>query len=132
MPDGADPLAAVEGVLLGEEGVPDEVVGFEAGSEAPHKARDGSIAAGAAESWRAGSGARGDAGTAAAAAPKLAYQTAPMLAAPGSRGSRVGPGSEQAAGRRMLAAHTQELARQQRRLEAHAAAAWGRMGVAAC
>ena len=132
MPDGADPLAAVEGVLLGDEGRPDEVAGFQAGSEAPHRAEDGSAAADVSEAGRAGTGARNNAEIAAAAAPRLALRTPPVLAAPGSRGSGVGAGGGQAGGRRMLAAHTQELARQQRRLEAHAAAAWGRMGVAAC
>lgn len=132
MPDGTDPLAAVEGVLLGEEWGPDEVAGFEAGSESPHRAGDGSAAADASEAWRAGIGARNNGEIAAAAAPRLALRTPPVLAAPGSHGGGVGAGGGQAAGRRTLAAHTQELARQQRRLEAHAAAAWGCMGVAAC
>ena len=132
MPDGADPLAAVEGVLLGEDGGPDEVVGFEAGSQAPHGAGDGSAAADVSEARRAGIGACNNGEVAAAATPRLALQTAPVLAAPGSHGGGAGTGGGQAAGRCTLAAHTQELARQQRRLEAHAAAAWGRMGVAAC
>ena len=131
--DGIDPLAAVEGVLLDEEGAPDDVGGFGIGSEVPHKAEGRGVAAGAKRAWRAGFGGCSDAEVATAGAPKLAViHTAPMPSAVMSRGGGGGAGSGQALGRRMLTAHTQELARQQRVFEAHAVAAWGRMGVAAC